>query len=220
MQSSYKIARFVRTSFKDVRTFVPHVAASGATLLALTGDEMVMGPMSHITPLDVQLRYKDTAVSAATAIRFFARASKWFEKTAPDEAPYSEKALTDKLDPFLMEEWSGHMDTAIEYVSDILDMVGYEESSKIARMLVMGFPSHPYVIHAERARGLGLNAKDASDYGETWEVMRYWLGKYALSQEPLHCIRYVCPRAKDSESPEEEQGGCETPTGSVEKEEA
>ena len=77
MESAYKIARAVRESFDDLVTFVPHVAASGGTLLALTGNEIVMDLMSHITPLDVQLRYKGTSISAATFMRSFARALKW-----------------------------------------------------------------------------------------------------------------------------------------------
>src|SRR5205823_4305522 len=48
MDSSYKIALAVRQALDQVTTFVPHVAASGGTLLAVAGNEMVMGPMSHI----------------------------------------------------------------------------------------------------------------------------------------------------------------------------
>jgi ClpP class serine protease len=99
MTSTYKIARALRTTCKRITTFVPHVAASGGTLLALTGNEIVMGLMSHITPLDVQVSYKGTIISAATFMRFFARASEWFETKTPDESPYPRKALADKLDP-------------------------------------------------------------------------------------------------------------------------
>ncbi|MGQ9631484.1 MAG: SDH family Clp fold serine proteinase [bacterium] len=107
MNSTYKIAKAIRSALGNIITFVPHIAASGGTLLALTGNKIVMGSMSHLTPLDVQIHYKGTTVSAATFMRFFSRASKWFERITPEEAPYPHKALADKLDPFLMEEWSG-----------------------------------------------------------------------------------------------------------------
>ncbi len=42
VQSSYKVARALRKAFKEIIVFVPHIAASGGTLLALTGNKIVM----------------------------------------------------------------------------------------------------------------------------------------------------------------------------------
>lgn len=193
MNSTYKIAKAIRSTLDNIVTFVPHIAASGGTLLALTGNEIVMGAMSHLTPLDVQMHYKGTSVSAATFMRFFSRASKWFEKIRPEEAPYPHRALSDKLDPFLMEEWSGSMDTAISYVSEILELTGYKDSEGIAQRLVLAFPSHSYVITRDKAREIGLNVKDSEEFKEIWRIMRYWLSKYIFEQEITHCIRYVLP---------------------------
>lgn len=86
MDSSYKIARAIRMALKEITTFVPHVAASGGTLMAIAGNQVVMGPMSHITPLDTQVRLKGAWLSAASGWRFFRRATEWFEKKTPEEA--------------------------------------------------------------------------------------------------------------------------------------
>jgi len=193
MSSSYKIARAIRSTLDHIVSFVPHIAASGGTLLALTGNEIVMGPMSHLTPLDVQMRYKGTGVSAATFMRFLTRASKWFERIRPEEAPYPHKRLTDQLDPLVMEEWSGAMDAAISYVGEILELAGYEDSEETAQNLVLRFPTHSYVITRDKARQLGLSVKDSEDVKDTWDTMRYWLSKYIFEEEITHCIRYVLP---------------------------
>lgn len=194
MDSSYKIARAIRTCVDEIITFVPHVAASGGTLLALTGNEIVMGPMSHITPMDVQISYKGAGISAATSMRFFARITEWFEKTPPDDAPYPQKALADKLDPFIMEEWNGLMNTAKDYVNEILDKAGYKEkASEITESLVVGYPSHGYVITTEKAKEMGLNVINSGEKQDTWDIMRYWLGKYMFQEQLTHCIRYVLP---------------------------
>lgn len=195
MESSYKIARAFQMCLDEIVTFVPHVAASGGTLLSLIGKKIVMGPMSHITPLDVQLAYKGTTISAATFMRFFARASHWFETITQDEAPYPQKALADKLDPFIMEEWSGLIDTAVDYVKEILSLAGYKKDAEIAEQLVMAFPTHNYVITSQKAREIGLNVKDSSDFQKAWEVMRHWLSKYMFEQQVTHCIRYALPRS-------------------------
>ncbi len=48
VQSSYKVARALRSAFETIHVFVPHIAASGGTLIALTGNEIVMGMMSQL----------------------------------------------------------------------------------------------------------------------------------------------------------------------------
>jgi|GEM_PF-527505 len=193
MDSSYKIALAVREALKEVTTFVPHVAASGGTLLAIAGNEIVMGPMSHITPLDSQVRFKREWISATSGARFYQRAIDWFEKKTPEEAPYPQRALTEKLDPYLMEEWNGVISAMTHYVTEILELSGYQDAEAIAVQLVRGYPTHSYVLNQNKARAIGLNIVDAADRAEAWKVMRYWLSKYLIEQEMTHCIRYVIP---------------------------
>jgi hypothetical protein len=194
MVSSYKIARAIRIALKEVTTFVPHVAASGGTLLALAADEIVMGPMSHLTPLDPQIIYKGTRISAGTSIRSFSRAVQWFEKQTPDEAPYPQRAMTDKLDPYLMEEWNGSMDAMVDYVTELLSLSNHRKAHEVAWRLVWDYPTHGFVINAQRARDdIGLNITDPADRQEAWDVMRHWLGKYLVKPDSTHCIRYVLP---------------------------
>jgi len=194
MDSSYKIARAIRTTLREVTTFVPHVAASGGTLLALAGDEIVMGPMSHLTPLDPQVVYKGARISAGSGVRFYSRSVQWFEKQTPDEAPYPQRAMTDKLDPFLMEEWNGSMDAMVDYVRELLELSNHPDAANVAWRLVWGYPTHGYVLNAQRGRDdIGLNITDSTSRPETWEVMRHWLGQYLVKPEMSHCIRYVLP---------------------------
>lgn len=56
--SSLKIALAIRRCFDDIIVFVPHIAASGGTMLALTGNRIRMGMMSQLNPVDVQVSYK------------------------------------------------------------------------------------------------------------------------------------------------------------------
>jgi ATP-dependent protease ClpP protease subunit len=193
MDSSYKIALAVREALDDVTSFVPHVAASGGTLLTIAGNEIVMGPMSHITPLDTQVRFRGTFVSAASSQRFYRRAVEWFEKKTPEEAPYPQRALTEKLDPYLMEEWIGILTAMQEYVTEVLGRTGYENAAQIAARLVTKYPTHSYVLNGTKAKEVGLNVVDANDRPEAWKVMRYWLSKYLIEQQMTHCIRYVIP---------------------------
>ncbi len=193
MDSSYKIALAVREALGEVTSFVPHVAASGGTLLTIAGNEIVMGPMSHLTPLDTQVRFRGTFLSAASSQRFYQRAVEWFEKKTPEEAPYPQRALTEKLDPYLMEEWIGILTAMKEYVTEVLDKTGYENAAAIAQRLVTKYPTHAYVLNETKAKAAGLNVVSSTERPEAWKVMRYWLSKYLVEQQMTHCIRYVIP---------------------------
>ena len=52
VSSSYKVARALRSNYKEIKVFVPHIAASGGTLVALAGNQIVMGLMSQLSPID------------------------------------------------------------------------------------------------------------------------------------------------------------------------
>ncbi len=198
MDSSYKIAMAVREALDEVTSFVPHVAASGGTLLTIAGNEIVMGPMSHLTPLDTQVRFRGAFLSAASSQRFYQRAVNWFEKKTPEEAPYPQRALTEKLDPYLMEEWIGILTAMQEYVTEVLEKAGYEDAAKIAQQLVTKYPTHAYVLNETKAKAAGLNVVSSTKRPEAWKVMRYWLSKYLVEQQMTHCIRYVIPEGAGS----------------------
>jgi ClpP class serine protease len=44
------IAKTLRKNFSKIRVYIPHVAASGATLIAISADEIVMGEISRLSP--------------------------------------------------------------------------------------------------------------------------------------------------------------------------
>ena len=152
-----------------------------------------MGPMSHITPLDTQVRFRGTFLSAASSQRFYQRAVDWFEKKTPEEAPYPQRALTEKLDPYLMEEWIGILTAMQEYVAEVLGKTGYKNAAQIAARLVTKYPTHSYVLNGTKAKAAGLNVISSNERPDAWKVMRYWLSKYLIEQQMTHCIRYVIP---------------------------
>jgi hypothetical protein len=215
--SSYKVARALRTTFKEIRAFVPHVAASGASLLAIGGNEIVMGLMSNLSPLDVQMLHKDTNVSTTTFVRSFERWSRVFAKKTKEEAPFPQQLMVEKLDPIIMEEVGGIIHSALSCVQEILSLAGYgDRAPEIADRLFFEFGYHGAVIHADLAEAIGLNVKRDSQYPEEWRLMRQWLGRYLYKSAPVHFIRYVTPSltGEASEAPshqEEGEGGATKP---------
>lgn len=192
--SSYEIAKALRDECKKLTIFVPHIAASGGTLMALTGDKIFMGKFSRLSPMDVQIGYGDNDVVSANAmLRSFAAVTNYFKDKSVLEAPYPWKALADKLDPVIMQTWTDIQEGARQYVSEILKRSNYKESDDIARKLVFEYMYHSIVIDFPEAKKLGLRVFRDSEDREAWNIMRNWLAKYLLKSANTHFIRYINP---------------------------
>lgn len=193
VQSSYKVARALRKTFKEIIVFVPHIAASGGTLLALTGNKIVMGMMSQLSPLDPQAKSGDGAVSANSVVDAHQFVTRLFDDIAVEDAPYSYKALADKCDSVDIRDALASLSLMEEYIREILEDSGYskEKCKKISNSIVRGFKTHDEVINIDKAKKLGLNVIAHSDFPTEWKLFREWLAKYMLQSADKHVIRFV-----------------------------
>lgn len=62
------IVRIIRERYDDVAFIVPGYAKSAGTIIAMSGDEIVMGPTSALGPIDAQLVWQGKAFSAEALI--------------------------------------------------------------------------------------------------------------------------------------------------------
>jgi len=204
VDSSYKIAYLLRKSFDDITIFIPHMALSGGTLIALSGNIIVMGPMSQLSPLDVQLATENYQFSTKSVLSAFWRAENYFSKVDVEDAPYPWKSFADQLNPILFEECSAFLQTMKEYTKKILIMGMFskqeEKAEEISTKLVYEFPTHSYVINPEEAEKLGLKVVSYKNYLKEWNVFREWLAIYAPQSTDKHFIRYVVPKETKNET--------------------
>lgn len=188
VSSSYKVAKGLRKHFNEIVVFVPHIAASGGTLISLIGNKIVMGMMSQLTPLDPQMG----DVSALNTARGHRNVTAYFSDRSESDAPYTYKVLAEKFDAAQLDSAYSALQLMKKYVSEILGESGYkkEKIEGIAKQLVEGFQTHQDVINLDAAKGIGLNAVDYTEYPELWEISRQWLGAYLLKSADKHVIRY------------------------------
>ena len=66
-EASERIVRLLRGRFKSIRFLVPSNAYSAATLICFSGDEVVMGPLGTLGPIDPQIN----GVPARAILRAF-----------------------------------------------------------------------------------------------------------------------------------------------------
>lgn len=204
VSSSYKIAKILRDNFEEITIFIPHIAASGATLIALSGNKLIMGEMSHITPIDLQMERNEKFYSVNAMIRSFGNLNNLFETTREEDAPYPWKAMANKLDPVEFQEWVDASNLMENYARDILshNKALQERSDAIISRLGRGYPTHTYAITAEEAKGIlgdgvvfNWNEKEG-EYSKIWDLMRKWLRKYVMEESGTHFIKYVLPKVQ------------------------
>jgi len=179
VQSSYIIAHALQESFKEITVFIPHIAASGATLISLVGKHVVMdGLISRISPLDPQITYKGEYKSVNTIIRSFKNLNAYFGDMHEDDSPYPSKVLADKHDPVNLQECFDTIDLMSMYALNVLahknnryvrynENIPLEEDLKtvkgmVEKFLSLEYPLHEYAILANEVKEIGLNVYDVS----------------------------------------------------------
>lgn len=199
VSSSFKIAWSVRKSFDRITVFVPHIAASGGTLLALTGNDIVMGPMSNLSPIDTQLIRNGEQFSANAMVRSFHALNNLFKQVAEEDAPYPWKAMADQLDPVEFQQWvdaaalmQSHAETILERNPSFR-----VDAKKIIHALTEHFPTHDYTITFDEAcKFLGKDHIVASSTGNVkplWDAMRGWFRHYVMETSGTHVVKYYLP---------------------------
>ncbi|MDI6886597.1 MAG: hypothetical protein QMD22_09745 [archaeon] len=209
VSSSFKIARILRDNFKEITVFIPHIAASGGTLIALIGNKIVMGEMAHLSPIDIQVERNGKLYSVNAMIRSFGHLNDLFKTTPEEDAPYPWKAMSDKLDPVEFQDWidaSHLMETHAKEILKHENSSLKEKADEIIDRLSSSYPSHSYSIainEAEEIFGNNIVVRPET-CPEVFEIMRTWLKKYVLKESALHFIRYILPKKKNGEEKSEE----------------
>ena len=196
LSSAFKISMAIRRSFDDITVFVPHMAASGGVMLALTGNRIRMGIMSQLSPVDVQVWYKDSYVSANSMLAAKTNLDKHLSMKSIDELPYTERHLVESLDPVILEEFTRSVLLGKTYLETILKEVGYDEAKRmgIIQKLIFDLPAHEFVIHADLAKQMDIVVEDSKTDAEEWDMMRNWFARYIDEAEDRHFVRFLVPK--------------------------
>jgi hypothetical protein len=151
VEPAYQIAKLCK-SFANKRFIVavPRFAKSAATLIALGADEIHMGPLGQLGPIDPQLGGLP-ALGVIQALETIASLSERFPKSGDMFARYLRMALT--------VEQIGYCErisvSAAQYADRLLSTkTGLPKTaSEIARELVHEYKDHGFVIDLDEARG-------------------------------------------------------------------
>lgn len=173
-----RIVSMLRSQIKNVTFLVPHSAYSAATMLALSGDEIILHPNATLGPIDPQINN----IPARSIKRGFESAAKKIRREGPEVLP-AYVPLIEKYSLELLEicEDSEKLSKALvtRWLKDF--MFAGDKSAKTGKLIskaVKFFSEYDrHLMHSrpltyDKLNGLGLKINVASEplAGLLWEV--------------------------------------------------
>ncbi|MDR3599722.1 MAG: ATP-dependent Clp protease proteolytic subunit [Desulfosporosinus sp.] len=187
VDTPYKVVTLIREFCDEFAVIVPFVAKSAASMLVLGADEVVMGPISELGPIDPLVKhpvYKDVLVPVQAVWHCLDYLQRSISNSSdPEVASFMVTPLLNKLDPWLIGDYEKTIKASQQYAETLLSHYmlkdNLEQVSIVTQALTEGYLSHGYPIGRREAKELGLKVIDA--HGELWNVI--W--KLYLSYEEL-----------------------------------
>jgi Periplasmic serine proteases (ClpP class) len=190
LDTPYKVVRLIREFCEEFAVIVPFAAKSAASMLVLGADEVVMGPISELGPIDPLTKhpiYKDILVpvqSVGHCLDYLQRSM--IQSTDPEVTSLMVNPLLNKLDPWLIGDYEKTVKATRQYAESLLSnymLKDYPERvQSVTQALTEGFYSHGYPIGRLEAQEMGLQVTKGE--GELWEVVwKLFLGYEALFKE-------------------------------------
>ncbi|MBM3188318.1 MAG: hypothetical protein FJZ90_06300 [Chloroflexi bacterium] len=161
-----RIAKMLRERFRSVRFIVPANAYSAATLLCFAGDEIIMGSLGTLGPIDPQIN----GIPARTILRAFENIEERLKREGP-AALTAYVPLLEKYDLHMLEICKSAQELSQELARNFLSehmLKCDKDDPRIAR-IVRHFSdydvqkSHARSIDRRTARDWGLTVTNAED---------------------------------------------------------
>jgi len=214
--AAYSIIKVIRNHSEKVSIIVPLDAKSAGTLVCLGADELILSEVSELGPLDIQVpeheagdsRKHISALNGFKALEqiqlhaiqtldvtmkmIFSRSGmKLSESThlASEFCGQTSGTLYSQLDPKRIGEYARALDIGRQYAMLVLTRMmkwGTENATATVQKLVLGYPSHDFVIDYEETLELGLPSVLPDDsITDSVEDLREQIIKYNVSSVDL-----------------------------------
>ena len=119
-----RIVRVLRQHYREVKFIIPDSAMSAGTVLAMSGDEILMDYHSCLGPIDPQLPRDEGWVPA---LSYLAQFEQLIEKSQENKLSTAELVLLDKLDLAELHQFELQRDLSIELLKQWLTRYKFKD---------------------------------------------------------------------------------------------
>jgi len=181
-----QVALLLREFAGHVTIVVPHRARSAGTLLCLSADELVLGPLAELGPVDSTMDSRGTPppdapqnISAQDILAFRELAQNWFGVDRPEDRLQVLALLATRFFPTSLSSFYRFDKLVREVAAELLtwQLPGQEHADlrdAIVEQLVSGYHTHDFALTRRDVRALGLRVIDATPQTEaaSWAVVQ------------------------------------------------
>ncbi len=179
-------------SNNNFKVCLPGIAKSAGTILCLGAQEIMMGLVSEIGPIDTQIRFDGVQFSALDYVASNKKIMSEIKELNEADPPYDEQTHDDLLGALYLQldkidvVWLQECERANVRVHKIsIDLMeknevynssdsdaDKEKIAKITKKLVYEYDDHGDVINFEKAKELGLKVSFYEPTNSTWETIK------------------------------------------------
>lgn len=175
VQVARQLALLLREQADRLSILVPYRARSAGTLLCLAADQLVLGPLAELGPIDTQMGSSSAdapelpaSISAEDIRAFRTMAEDWFGVGRPEDRLQVLALLAARIFPASLASFYRFDKLIREVAGELLEfqLPGEQrqpDRAAIVDRLVTGYHSHDAVITRRDAVGLGLSVVPATD---------------------------------------------------------
>lgn len=201
VSTAYKISKNLMDRFDGVDVYVMEEAKSGGTTISLVGDNIYMGPMSELGPIEPQVPTDGEMVSATTYRNAYENTKQELAGIHPVDSSVASDALASQLD---IVKYQGMLES-IERMEDNAEQIleRHEEiDSNSAQDIIDDFseaPTHKYEILYDRAKEIlpeNMIHESSESEAEAAAFQR-WFDAYSGAESASHHIVLYDPELSD-----------------------
>jgi len=147
-----KIAKICEHYSDKFTVIDPFLAKSATTIIALSADDLILGKVGELGPIDPQVKHPTLdmyfpASSIKNALEFL----------ESSEDPDIKITMADKLDPLLIGAYIRSLDVSKQYLSEVRVIKDSDNSEEIIQAFTEKYMDHGYPITHEICKQLSLN---------------------------------------------------------------
>lgn len=170
---------FNRMAEGSLTYIVPRYAASAATLLTFSGDKILMGPPSELSPIDPQIEISPNRFVSARSVREAFNLILREIREHPELPKSTVETFLEKLPLTEVIDYDRLLEHVEELATSLLTLRMVKEKSKaeqIAKKIVREFKYHGRSISIDDAIELGLNVEELppEQWKLVWEFHKKW----------------------------------------------
>ncbi|WP_169941422.1 hypothetical protein [Campylobacter sp. RM15925] len=168
--ASLRIISTLRNYCKNITALVPANCASAATMMALGANEIVMGPLAYLTPVDTSLKHELSPTNknnelVSVSMDELSRVIKLWKTNEKDKDENPYKSLYEYIHPLVFGAVDRASSLSLKICREILryHIDDEEKILKISERLNSDYPAHEYPILFREAEEIGLHVKKMDD---------------------------------------------------------